>query len=219
MGTTYRSALSWGVKTTAVELVPSVKETFGFYHADAARYLGDSRGRIIIDDGRRYLKRTREKFDVIVVDPPPPLEAAGSSLLYSREFYETAKQRLNPHGILGTWYPGGDLAAGRALARSLREAFPYVRFFDSSEGYGNHLLASMDPIENLSAVQLAARLPASAKKDLLEWTSTPDIAAYLDLVLSREYPIERILHPDPQIRITDDRPYNEYFLLRRLDQF
>ena len=33
MGTTYRSALSWNVETTAVELVPSVTEAFAFYHA------------------------------------------------------------------------------------------------------------------------------------------------------------------------------------------
>jgi len=88
MGTTYRSALSWGLETTAVELVPGVKEAFGFYHADAPQVRQNPRGRIIIDDGRRYLKRTDEKFDVIVIDPPPPIEAAGSSLLYSKEFYE-----------------------------------------------------------------------------------------------------------------------------------
>src|SRR5207248_972183 len=58
MGTTYRSALSWDVDTTTVELVPSVKDAFGFYHQDAARVLNNSKGHIVIDDGRRYLKRT-----------------------------------------------------------------------------------------------------------------------------------------------------------------
>jgi predicted membrane-bound spermidine synthase len=87
MGTTYRSALSWNIETTAVELIPSVKEAFGFYHADALQVLKNPKGQIVIDDGRRFLNRTREKFDVIVIDPPPPLEAAGSSLLYSEEFY------------------------------------------------------------------------------------------------------------------------------------
>ena len=37
MGTTFRSALSWDIDTTVVELVPSVAKAFGFYHADAAR--------------------------------------------------------------------------------------------------------------------------------------------------------------------------------------
>jgi len=54
MGTTYRSLLSWNLDTTAVELVPSVWDAFPFYHADAATVMRNSRGRIVIDDGRRF---------------------------------------------------------------------------------------------------------------------------------------------------------------------
>ncbi len=214
MGTSYRSALSWGLQTTAVELVPSVKDAFGFFHADAARVLQDPKGRIVVDDGRRYLKRTRDQFDVIIIDPPPPVEAAGSSLLYSREFYELAKQRLKPRGILQAWYPGGDSMAGYAILRSLCDSFPYVRVWGGVEGYGNHMLASMQPIENLDAAQFAARLPAPARKDLLEWNPSADLAACLQAVLLQEVPVASILHPDPSVCITDDHPYNEYFLLR-----
>ncbi len=106
MGTSYRSALSWDIDTTAVELVPSVTKAFGFYHTNAAQILANPKGHVVIDDGRRFLRRTREKFDVIVIDPPPPVETAGSSLLFSAEFYALAKQHLNPHGILQAWFPG-----------------------------------------------------------------------------------------------------------------
>ena len=44
MGTSYRAALSWDVQTTAVELVPSVVDAFGFYHADAASVLAQPQG-------------------------------------------------------------------------------------------------------------------------------------------------------------------------------
>jgi len=214
MGTTYRSALSWDIPTTAVELIPSVKDAFGFYHADARQVLRNPKGRIIIDDGRRYLKRTREQYDVMVIDPPPPVEAAGSSLLYSEEFYAAARQHLNPGGILATWYPGGDLLAARAMTRSLCESFPYVRLFDGVEGYGTHLLASMEPLEGLSAAELAARLPAAARQDLLEWSPGEELTAYIGQVLAKEHDAAKVVHPDPSVRITDDRPYNEYFLLR-----
>jgi spermidine synthase len=214
MGTTYRSALSWEVSTTAVELIPSVKEAFGFYHADAAQVLQNPKGRIVIDDGRRYLKRTRDRYDVIVIDPPPPVEAAGSSLLYSEEFYAVARQHLNPGGILETWYPGGDLLAARAMVRSLCESFPYVRLFGGVEGYGTHLLASLEPLDRLTGTELAARMPAGAKKDLLEWSPAQDLTVWLDELLAREYEAGKVVHPDPRVRITDDRPYNEYFLLR-----
>jgi predicted membrane-bound spermidine synthase len=231
MGTTYRSALSWGIDTTAVELVPSVTKAFGFYHADAAHVLNDPHGRVIIDDGRRYLRRTADKFDVIVVDPPPPVSAAGSSLLFSKEFCALAREHLKTNGILQIWFPDGvpgktdpgtviwssvrKAAAAQGLIRSLQETFPHVRCFLSVKKWGVHFLASMDPIEIPTPEQLAARMPAAAKKDLLEWETTENLAAYLGLIVAQEVPVGNILNPDPEIKITDDQPLNEYFLLRQ----
>jgi spermidine synthase len=215
MGTTYRSALSWDVETTAVELVPSVKEAFGFYHADAPHVLRNPKGHILIDDGRRYLMRTREKFDVIVIDPPPPVEATGSSLLYSEEFYELAKQHLKHDGILQAWFPGGNFITAQAILRSLQACFPHVRCFAALMGEGTHMLASMEPIKTLTPEQLADAMPIAAANDLLEWSSSQDLPAYLGQILSRERPLEKTLPSDPKIRVTDDHPYNEYFLLRQ----
>jgi len=214
MGTTYRSALSWNVETTAVELVPSVKEAFGFYFQDAEKFIRDPKGRIVIDDGRRYLKRVQEKYDVIVVDPPPPVEAAGTSLLYSKEFYDVAKLHLKPNAILQTWVPQNITVAAAAL-RSVCESFPYVRYFSSVEKWGLHVLASMDPIDSCSAAELTSRMPETAKKDLLEWSTSLDLPNYLNTVLSQEYPLQELLDLNPGMRITDDQAYNEYFLLRK----
>ncbi|MEY2560040.1 MAG: spermidine synthase, partial [Verrucomicrobiota bacterium] len=219
MGTSYRSALTWDIKTTAVELVPSVRDAFPFYHANAQQVLGNPKGRIVIDDGRRYLKRTEEKFDVIVIDPPPPVEAAGSSLLYSEEFYELAKKHLYRNGILQAWYPGGDARTGRAVLRSLQHSFPYLRGFRSPAGAGILVLASMEPINPLAPSQVAMAMPDAAVDDLLEWSSSRDVAAYLAQVVAKEFEIEQELDSDPRIRITDDHPYNEYFLLRRWGLF
>jgi spermidine synthase len=215
MGTTYRSALSWNLETTAVELVPSVKEAFGFYHADAARVLDNPRGRIVIDDGRRFLKRTRDKFDVIVIDPPPPVEAAGSSLLYSEEFYELAKRRLRPNGILQAWYPGGSDVVEQAIARSLQNSFPHVRYFQSIGGRGLHMLASMEPLGGDTPEEIAAFTPLAAAEDLVEWSPAHDSSDYFAKVQAQEVTLDGTLNPDPEIRVTDDRPFNEYFLLRR----
>jgi spermidine synthase len=216
MGTSYRSALSWGLDTTAVELIPDVPKMFGFYHANAAEVLQNPKGRIVIDDGRRFLERTREKYDLIVVDPPPPVEAAGSSLLYSTKMYGLLKQHLKPHGIAQVWYPGGsDPLVLQAVVRSAATSFPHVRCFVSIEGWGLHILASEDPIEMRPASQLVARLPEDAKKDLLEWAPTPDLTNYLNAVLMQEHRPEEILNSNIQAEITDDDPINEYFILRR----
>jgi spermidine synthase len=216
MGTTYRSLLSWNVDTTAVELVPSVWDAFPFYHSDAAAVMRNPRGRIVIDDGRRFLDRTRETYDVIVVDPPPPIEAAGSSLLYSREFHEAVRLRLKPGGVFQTWFPAGEEAIARAIARSLADVFPHVRVYPGVEGWGVHFIASMEPLESLNADNMLERMPAAARADLSEWKPGADLRSEIAKVLGEELPLARALPAHPGIVITDDRPFNEYFLLRRL---
>ncbi|HEV7925044.1 MAG TPA: fused MFS/spermidine synthase [Verrucomicrobiae bacterium] len=214
MGTSFRAALSWGVQTTAVELVPSVRDAFGFYYDDAALSLSNPKGRVVIDDGRRFLNRTREQYDVMVIDPPPPVEAAGSSLLYSKDFYEVVKQHLKPGGILQIWFPTGLPATLQAVERSLHESFPCVRCFQGVSGWGTHFLASMQPIEPATSQEMAARMPVNAQKDLLEWNPKQSASGYLNQVVSKGTNITELLDSSHDYRITDDRPFNEYFLLR-----
>ena len=216
MGTTHRSMLSWGIDSTAVELVPSVPKLFWYFHADGPELMKSPRSHVVIDDGRRFLERTAGQYDVIVIDPPPPIGAAGSSLLYSREFYSAAKKHLRPGGILQQWFPGGDLATTAAIARALKESFPYVRAFNSPlVQYGIHYLASNEPIPNRTAAELAAHMPASAAADLVEWGPFPTAEQQFDSVLKRELPIDWVIAVDPTAStMQDDRPVNEYYLLR-----
>ena len=215
MGTTFRSMASWNVDTTAVELVPSVRDSFGFFFPDGPALLGNPRFRVAVDDGRRFLARTREKYDVITVDPPPPEEAAASSLLYSREFYILARSRMAAAGILAQWYPGGDVTSGQSTLRALTDVFPHVRAFRSCEGWGIHFLASMEPIIFPGEDVIRSRMPAHAVNDLLEWPRIRDFHAFCRDIPGKELGIQSLLNPDPGIMLTDDRPFNEYYLLRR----
>jgi len=217
MGTSHRSALSWHIHSTAVELVPSVPALFPYYHPNGAVGLDSPLSQVVIDDGRSYLERTREQFDVIVIDPPPPVGAATSSLLYSKEFYALAKQRLRPGGILQQWLPSADPTTEASVARALAESFPYIRAFVSVEREGLHFLASMNPIPSSTASELAKRLPVDAVHDLTEWgpASTPE--AQFQLLLDQEMPIDKIVGNNPDAPVLqDDRPINEFFLVRKL---
>ncbi len=213
MGTSYRSSLSWGIRTTAVELVPSVPPLFGFFHEDAETLLASPFGRIVVDDGRRFVERSSEVYDIVIVDPPPPVQAAGSSLLYSREFYELLRRRLDSRGIVQQWIPGGEPIVVASLIKAVMETFPHVRGFRSVEGWGYHLLASAAPIPPLSAEALAARLPERAARDLTEWGPYPTAVEQFAAVLSRELPLAEIVPPAVPA-LTDDRPLNEYYFLR-----
>ncbi len=215
MGTTFRAMLSWGVDTTAVDLTRSVIDSFAFFHADAPALEASPRAHLVVDDGRRFLLRSRQDFDVIVIDPPPPVEAAGSSLLYSREFYRVLKQRLRRGGILQQWFPGGEPAIQRAVARALIAEFPYVVAYRSVEGWGYHFLASMQPIEQPTPAEFVARMPAAAQRDLVEWGPLPTAEAMAEAVLAGRTDVAAVAG-GPGPTITDDRPFNEYFRLRRL---
>lgn len=218
MGTTYRSALSWDVSTTAIDLARSVPDAFPYYFDDAPSLIGNPKGRIVIDDGRRFLHRSRETFDVITIDPPPPVEAAGSSLLYSTEFYDLLKTRLNPGGLLQQWTPPGEPMIESAIARALADSFPHVIAFRSFDGRGTHFTASMTPIAIPTVEDFLARLPEPARRDVVEWNTGElrDVQTFIRTVLNGRVPMDHLLTADPDVVISDDRPFNEYYLLRRI---
>lgn len=92
----------------------------------------DPRTELRFEDARKYLERTRERFDAIVIDIPDPVEEGPAYLLYTTEFYQLVRDRLTDHGVI-------TLQAGTAAAHllynltsvvaTLRTAFPVVRPF------------------------------------------------------------------------------------------
>jgi spermidine synthase len=215
MGTSYRSALSWGVDVTAVDLVPSVPPLIGYFHADGPELLRLPRGHVVIDDGRRFLERTADQFDIILIDPPPPVAAAGSSMLYSTEFYRAAIRRLRPGGIVQQWIPPADPTVLSAVAQALGRSFAEVRVFDSVGHWGYHFMASNRETARCSASELAARIPPAAQSDMLEWGPAKTVEAQLALMLGGEMALRQLIDGDPNAPVlTDDLPVNEYYFLR-----
>ena len=215
MGTTFRSALTWGIPATVVDLIPSVPKLFPYYHSDAAQVVALPGARIISDDGRRFLERTSQTFDSIIVDPPPPVPAAGSSLLYSKEFYALVKEHLGAGGIFHQWLPEGDRATEAAVARSLKDSFPYVRVYSYVGVPGLHYLCSMSPIPVRTPSELVARMPAKALADLVEWGPFKDPQQQFGIVNPNRYTLDNLVALSPDTpALQDDRPVNEYYFLR-----
>ncbi len=215
MGTTFRSALTWGIPATVVDLIPSVPKLFPYYHSDAAQVTALPGARIISDDGRRFLERTSQTFDSIIVDPPPPVPAAGSSLLYSKEFYALVKEHLRSGGIFHQWLPEGDRATEAAVARSLKDSFSYVRVYAYVGVPGLHYLCSMSPIPVRTPSELVARMPAKALADLVEWGPFKDPQQQFGIVNPNRYNLDNLIALSPDTpALQDDRPVNEYYFLR-----
>jgi len=219
MGTTFRSLLSWSVPVTAVELVPSVPRVFGFFYEDAPALLESTNAHVVIDDGRRYLERTAEQYDVITIDPPPPVPAAGSSLLYARDLYVIGRKRLRSGGILAQWFPDEkDYVVLASVSRALRDVFPFVRAFPSMDGSGVHFLASDQPLSRRTPRELVSRMPRTAIADLVEWEKQKDAAYPFASVVEHEFSLDSLITSIPHApMLDDDHPVNEFFLLRCLN--
>ncbi|HEY7333465.1 MAG TPA: SAM-dependent methyltransferase [Bryobacteraceae bacterium] len=80
---------------------PASTEYFG---KENYSVLHDPRTRMVYDDARHYIFTTRDKFDLVTTDPIHPW-VKGTSVLYSKEYYELVKQHLNPGGVVAQWLP------------------------------------------------------------------------------------------------------------------
>ena len=189
-------------------MVPSVPKLFTYYHPDGGPVLHSPLAQVVIDDGRRFLERSGQKYDAIIIDPPPPVEAAGSSLLYSRDFYEDeAKQHLHPGGILQQWLPGGDDPDQASVARALTDSFQYVRAYSSVENIGGRSVASLRPIPERTAEELVAGIPpSSAVADMMEWGPARTPADQFRRMLLRKVSPSQRIALDPGIPAVQEGP-------------
>jgi spermidine synthase len=226
MGSSWRSALVAGLTADGVELVPSVPRMFPYYHPDSTELLSDPRGRIIVADGRNYVELTDRTYDIVIVDPPPPIQSSGTAILYSEEFYRANAARLRDGGVMMEWMPFGGEAYGqsvdefRAHVRTFTTVFPEVMLSFAPENHGVYMLGSTRPIvlepetirEVLSRPGVLEDLATSddaPPRTLDEWAAIVPELPWLDTEGARQF-------GGSGPTITDDRPLPEYFLLRDL---
>lgn len=219
MGSAFRAAVIAGLQTDAVELVPSVLTMFGYFYPDAPAILASPAGHVIVADGRNHVELTDRRYDIIVTDPPPPIESSGVSVISSLEYYRAGRARLTPGGVMMQWVPYGQTVDEfRAHVRTFRDVYRFVLVLRGPGGYGFYMLGSDEPIvftnEGMRAVlarpgiladiSSAYDSPAKTVEDWLgliprlTWISGDQVSAF-----AGDAPL-----------ITDDRPLPEYFLLR-----
>jgi spermidine synthase len=137
-------------------LVPEVVSTyFGEHNFNVIR---NPKVRVEIDDGRHFLQTTDQKFDGITSDPLDPW-VKGAAMLYTREFWELARQRLNPGGVVTVFvqlYESTEEAVKSELA-TFFEVFPNGSVWANTvfgQGYDLVLLGQVEPTRiNLDVMQ------------------------------------------------------------------
>jgi len=105
-GQTFGSMLMYDIdKMDIVDISKTIVDAalkhFADYNGDISN---DDRTTIIIEDGRNFVAHTKNMYDIITLEPSPP-EEAGIVNLYTREFYQLCKKRLNKDGVMSQWLP------------------------------------------------------------------------------------------------------------------
>lgn len=126
-GVTVSSALATGLVTRAdvVEISPEVVEASALFSKENGKVLQAPNLRLVVGDGRSHLLLSPRQYDVIVSEPSNPW-MAGVPPLFTREFFEAARARLKPDGILCQWAHTYDISDSdlRSIARTFASVFP-----------------------------------------------------------------------------------------------
>ena len=137
-------------KVTIAEIEPLVPEVVSEYFSDHNFAVADNpKVQFRIDDGRHFLLTTDETFDAITSDPLDPW-VKGAANLYTLEFWELVRQRLNPGGVVTVFvqlYEAGIEAVKSEIATFL-EAFPYGTIWANTingQGYDLVLMGRLEP--------------------------------------------------------------------------
>jgi spermidine synthase len=128
---------------TIAEIEPLVPQVVSKLFGDHNFHVVDNpKVHIRIDDARHYLLTTNEKFDAITSDPLDPW-VKGAAMLYTREFFELVKSRLNPGGAVTLFVQlyESNTAAVKSEIGTFMEAFPNgVVWGNTNNGAGYDLV-------------------------------------------------------------------------------
>ena len=152
-------------------LVPRVvSEHFGEHNFNVVR---NPKTHIVIDDARHFLLTTNERFDAITSDPLDPW-VKGAATLYTKEFFELAKSKLNPGGTVTLFvqlYESTPEAVKSEIG-TFFEVFPNGVIWGNTHqgrGYDTVLMGTVDP-PHFNVDEWEARLnspPYAAVKESL----------------------------------------------------
>ncbi|HEX7284376.1 MAG TPA: fused MFS/spermidine synthase [Vicinamibacterales bacterium] len=125
-GVTLGSALTHPLdEATVLEISPEVVEASKYFEAENHAALADPRTRVIVGDGRTHLMLGRQSYDVIVSEPSNPW-MAGIASLFTHQFFEGARARLAPGGVLCQWAHTYDISTSdlRSIVATFLSVFP-----------------------------------------------------------------------------------------------
>jgi len=141
---------------------------------DASKYFTDQKA--IINDGRNWLQRSDEKFDIIITQPDHPY--SGSWQLFTLEYFQLVSDHLTENGISAQWIPASNMKLEDFYItyNTMHEVFPYVYIYNLKE-IGGHLIF------------ISSNVPLNAVEERLYWGSNENIIDHQTELSTDDKPI------------------------------
>lgn len=214
IGNTFTTALEYpNIRIEVLELVPSVVDLFTEFNPKAKDALANSRGRVIVGDGRNYVLSTKERYDIVLIDPTPPLYGTGAVNLYTMDFFNVVKSKLTPDGLLVLRIPiSADDNSVKLLLRTAMESFTNVSLWmPPSKGSGFTVVASVRD-HMVGEDKLLERFRSSPAYNALSPKLQEMLVKVRPVLVGDRRTLGGKLAGIPVV--TDDRPYLEFPLFR-----
>ena len=128
-------------------------------------------------DALKFLEDTQNRYDVVIIDVPDPLEEGPAYLLFTQEFYHLVKDRLKPNGLMvaqsGHTGPAFYQQCFPAVANTIGSVFPavhtceaFIPAFASTWGF---VMGSMGPDPTSLSVEEVDRRIAERVTEALRY--------------------------------------------------
>ncbi len=205
-GVTAGAALRYPIeKLDIIEISPEVVEASQFFEHVNNKALEDPRVELIIGDGRNHLRYTPTKYDVSISEPSNPW-MSGMASLFTREFFEEARDRLTERGIHCQWLHSYNMSTDdlQTVIRTFRTAFPFAALWALNE---NDFLLLGSPSEIEVREDVVRTNFELVKSDLAD-VRIQDPYSVLSLFMIADGDLDRFAG-DAQLN-TDDFPILEF---------
>ena len=127
-------------RETIAEIEPLVPKVVSkYFGAHNFNVVTNPKVHVQIDDARHFVLTTDQKFDAITSDPLDPW-VKGAATLYTEEFFNVAKEHLNPGGVVTLFvqlYESGTPAVKSEVATFMK-AFPNAVVFGNTNNGGGY---------------------------------------------------------------------------------
>lgn len=191
-----------------VELVPAVIDAAKWFPDVNHGVLRHPRFTLVRGDGRNYLERIEETYDIISIDATSP-KMAGNGSLYSLEFYELLRKRLSGEGTVVQWIPLHLLSDRevRMIARTFQTAFPHTTLWFSPLRLHLILVGTPEELEiDFGALSRKMERPG-VRREL----SSLEVRGAVDALSWFVMGEEKVKEYASDARLnTDDHPYLEF---------